>query len=261
MDTVITIPPKRKVAVLYAFHIIKPSLTDFLKYAIFESDEYDFILIPCEVSIAHLEIPSHVQIFNRPNIGFDFGAWSDVILAPGFLDMYTHILCINCSVTGPFVPPYYNGKWTDIFIDPLNDQIRLFGSTINTGRWPPERAFAHVQSYTFSMETRTTRYLITRGIFSTTYAKTKNEAIMDREMRMSREIINAGWNIGCLLKYFEGINWCNPDVDSTKKFTDIGNVCKKGKYFGQDIHPYEVVFMKQNSNFNPEWLAMYEQHT
>jgi hypothetical protein len=246
----------RKIAILYTFHIIKPSLQNFIDHAIFESDEYDFILIPCEVSITHLNIPKYVKIFNRPNIGYDFGAWSDVILAPGFLDIYTHILCINCSVSGPFIPSYYHGNWVDIFINPLNDQLRLFGCTIDTV--DKVDVWTHVQSYVFSLEIQTVRYLISRGIFSQVYTQTMYRTIVDKEIKMSREIIKAGWNIGCLMKYFEGIDWRDPN--STKTVNIIGNVCSTDKYLGQNIHPYEVIFIKNNRDYNLTWLALYERY-
>jgi hypothetical protein len=245
---------KRKIAILYTFHVLKPPIERFIQRAIFESDEYKFILIPCGISITHLNIPRYVQIFNRPNIGYDFGAWSDVILLPGFVDTYTHVICINSSVTGPFTPPYYCGKWPDIFINPLNDQLRLFGCTISDKY--QTHVHVYIQTYVFSLEISTLQHLINRGIFSPAYTRTMNDTIVYREIEMSCEIIRAGWNIGCLMKYYEGIDWRDPD--STKRVTAIGNVCSAGKYFGNNIHPYEVVFLKHKSDFSTTWLAIYE---
>ena len=95
-------------------------------------------------------------------------------------------------MTGPFLHSSYKGKWTDIYVNGLQDNIKLFGSTINTIENPLHKS--HVQSYIFSMNITTLKFLIECEIFSVTnYAKTFISAVWDKEVLMSRKIIENNW--------------------------------------------------------------------
>ena len=78
---------------------------------------------------------------------------------------YDKFIFVNSSVIGPFIPSYYKGKWTDIYLNSLKDNVKLFGSTINTCGNPLH--LSHVQSYIFAMDKHTLQYLIDVEIFST----------------------------------------------------------------------------------------------
>jgi hypothetical protein len=108
---------------------------------------------------------------------------------------------------GPFIPPYCKTRWTDVYINGLNNNnIKLFGSTINTIGNPLQ--LSHVQSYIFSMDKRTLIYLIKCEIFSmTNYAATFNDAIFKKEVLMSRKIIENNWNIGSLLRQYKNVDF------------------------------------------------------
>jgi hypothetical protein len=97
----------------------------------------------------------------------------------------------------PFLPSYFIGNWTDVYLNGLKNDIKLFGSTINTCRDPLNKS--HVQSYIFSIDKITLEYLIKCEIFSiTNYAKTFNDAIWQKEVLMSRKILENGWIINYL---------------------------------------------------------------
>ena len=114
--------------------------------------------------------------------------------------MYNHydkFIFVNSSVIGPFLPSYFIGNWTDVYINGLKNDIKLFGSTINTIGDPLNKS--HVQSYIFSMDKITLKYLIKCEIFSiTNYAKTFNDAIWQKKVLMSRKILENGWIINYL---------------------------------------------------------------
>lgn len=240
-----------KVAVLYTFHIVKPQLAHYIN-STFKADDVDFYLIPCGLDISSVQIPDYVKVIKRRNQGYDFGAWSDAILDNDLYKDYTHFIFINSSVSGPFTPPYHSGRWTDVFITPLNDELRLFGTTINCCHNPGK--LAHVQSFVFSMERRTVEFLIEKHVFTQqSYCVSMMQAISTKEVRMSREIIKAGWNIGCLLQCFRDV-----DFRTVTAVVENNDVCYKGAYFGQTTHPYEVVFVKSNRGQDLKWLKMYE---
>ena len=127
----------------------------------------------------------------------------------------------------------------------MQDNIKLFGSTINT-LWDPLNG-SHVQSYIFSMDKTTLIYLIDCEIFSiNNYAKTFGEAIYNKEVLMSRKIIENNWNIGSLLQYYKDVDFTfktkRPREYNIRFLNDIMFEHFKNKLW----NIYEVVFVKGN---------------
>jgi hypothetical protein len=103
---------------------------------------------------------------------------------------------------------------------------------------------AHLQSYLFAMDQETLRFLIEANIFSKEhYAKTFQDAIYQKEVLMSRKIIQHGWNIGSLLQHYNGVDFRHPipvllldDIMfpnyRDKLWTDQGLVFVKGNRLG-----------------------------
>jgi len=182
--------------VIYVFHEMNERVEYFFKNAIFQDDDLDFVIV-CNSQTLEFTVPPYANVIRRENIGYDFGAWSDAVAIYNNYDRY---MFVNSSVMGPFVP----GKWTDIFFDRLNNDIRLFGPTINYTQGLP----VHVQSYLFCMNRHTLSFLQYCGIFSTTEYETDfHGAIYNREVPMSTAVLQMGWNIGCLMRDYQGVDW------------------------------------------------------
>ncbi len=158
---------------------------------------------------------------------------------------YDKFIFVNSSVIGPFLPADYTGKWTDIYLNGLNDNVKLFGTTINTCLQPLR--LSHVQSYIFSMDKNTLEYLIEYHIFSTTViVRTFDEAIKYKEILMSRLIIENDWNIGCLLPYYKNVDFTfktKSPVDYDIKFWDDAMNSKCRNILWTDE---QLVFIKGN---------------
>ena len=215
----------------------------FINNAIF-NDEVDFIII-CNDRNISFNCPPFVKKFYRDNIGYDFGGWSDALLTDNLYKNYDNFICVNSSVSGPFIPSYYKKRWTDVYIDGLNNNVKIFGSTINTCYEPEIKS--HVQSYIFSMDKPTLEYLIQCDIFSkTNYARTFIDAIIHKEILMSRKIIERGWNIGCMLPCYQNVDF----TFTNKKFWEYGieNMddlmypCHRNVKWNE----YQLVFIKGN---------------
>ena len=227
-----------KTLVLYVFHQYNDRVRYFIEHAIFEDDHVDFIMIANDMTV-ELEVPSYVKKFQRDNIGYDFGGWSDALLSNNLYQEYDRFIFVNSSVVGPFIK---SGKWTDVYLNELTDDIKLFGSTINACSTNPDRrALPHVQSYIFAMNRQTLDYLIKQNLFSTTnYAKTFDDTVWEIEVRMSRLVIENGWNMGSLLKLYKGVDWrVNP---SCRLLDDI----MYQPYLYVFWSEYELVFVKGN---------------
>ena len=237
-----------KLLVLYVFHDYNDRVKHFIEKCIFYDENVDFIIIANDKTFRSFNVPNYVKTLTRDNIGFDFGGWSDALLTDDLYKKYDFFLFVNSSVIGPFIPSYYKDKWTDIYINALQNNIKLFGSTINTMDDPINKS--HVQSYIFSMDKHTLQYLIECEIFSmTNYATTMYEAIIQKEILMSRKIIENNWNIASLLQRYKNVDFTCIEKTPNVAFTNdiMYPNCNSVLW-----NIYEVVFIKGNRfNFLP----------
>jgi len=117
--------------ILYTFYKVDENVHYFLKNGVFKSPDYTFLFITNDKD-CNLHVPNFVTLIKRENIGFDFGAWSEGLLRNDYYKKFDKFLFINGSVRGPYVPTYFKECWCDIFFNRLKDNIKLFGSTINS---------------------------------------------------------------------------------------------------------------------------------
>lgn len=244
-----------KILVLFVFHEFNERVLMFLNKSIFYDDCVDFIIICNNKSI---DINSYIKYTNttvlyRDNIGWDFGGWSDGLLTDNLYTNYSHFIFVNSTVIGPFLKPSFRGKWTDIYVKNLTNNVKLFGSFINANVWnlplifDPKLSTATVQSFIFSMDKEALDYLIVRGIFSTTYYTTTHwETIQDREMKMSRCIIENGWNIGSLLRRYRPVDFTMSKKDAIDYKIDFLGDIAFPKYENKLWIRENVVFIKGN---------------
>ncbi len=235
-----------KLLVLYVFHIYNNRVKHFINKCIFKDDNIDFIIISNNNN--RIQVPKYVKILYRNNIGYDFGGWSTALLTNNLYKKYDKFIFVNSSVMGPYLPNSFKGKWTDIYLNGLKNNVKLFGSTINTMNRPATHA--HVQSYIYSMNKETLQYLIRCEIFSkTNYIKTYNDAVFEKEILMSRKIIQNGWNIGSLMKCYKGV-----DFTFKNKKPEEYNITFHGDIMGNQHRDVlwtdtELVFIKGNRIF------------
>lgn len=233
-----------KTLVLYVFHEYNDRVKQFINNAIFYDKNTDFIVISNNREI-NFETPNYVKKLFRDNVGYDFGGWSEAILTDDLYKNYDHFIFVNSSVNGPYLHQDYHGLWTDIFIRGLTGNVKLFGSTINTCRSP--RIRSHIQSYIFAMDKQTLEYLIKCEIFSSVnQAKTMYEAIENKEVLMSRKVIENGWNIGSLMKYYKDIDFTFSDKSPEEYSIDFLDDVMYDPWKGRLWNEHEIVFIKGN---------------
>ena len=235
-----------KTLVLYVFHIYNDRVKHFIDHCIFKDNQIDFMVISNDNQMVY--VPDYVKTLIRDNIGYDFGGWSDALITNDLYKEYDTFIFVNSSVMGPFLPSSFIGKWTDIYLNGLSETIKLFGSTINSMQNPS--TMAHVQSYIFSMDKTTLQYLIDCEIFSkTNYATTFKNAIHDKEILMSRKIIDNGWNIGSLFSYYNQVDFTfkdkSPDDYNIVFLDDVMYPQFRNMYWNE----HELVFIKGNRVF------------
>lgn len=230
-----------KVAVLYVFHEYNNRVRYFIENGVFEDDNIDFIFI-CNNNNVTCDVPNYrnVRIMYRENIGHDFAGWSFALLNDNLYEKYEKFIFLNSTVIGPFLPLYYKNKWTQVYLDGLKDNVRLFGSTINVMD-NEKKIIPHVQSYIFSMDQDIVKYLIDCQIFSlTNISLTHKDAVNNKEIRMSQMVIQGGHNIGCLYSFYNGIDF------RTNFHTNYRGDLMYKQYMNKLWNIHELVFVKGN---------------
>jgi len=239
-----------KTLLLYVFHELNDRVNMFIKKAIFLDPDIDFLVIN-NGSEKEPILPDHVIYFKCENVGYDFGGWSRGLLYNDLYKGYDTFIFVNSSVAGPYLPSYYQGRWTDIYLNGLTDSVKLFGSTINTTNLMGTdiEGSSHIQSYIFAMNYETLLFLISKDIFSlTNYSNSFQDAIVNKEIRMSRLVIENGWNIGCLMTYYKGVDFRFLASKPSDYKPFIEGDPMKSKNFSDKLFNnfYELVFIKGN---------------
>jgi len=246
--------------VYYETEFAKLNLDFFLRNGI--NDETRFIIIingfHCSLNLPN---KNNVTIIKRENIGFDFGGFGAGLeyLVDEYKSInnfpFTYYIFINSSVTGPFVPSYFNKCWTTAFTDKINENVKLVGTSIvclpstDLGGYGPK-----VEGFCFSTDKIGLEILLNEETIFINH-ENKTKAIVDGEYGLSRAILNNGYNIDCLLYRYKNINW--QDKNNWNLNNNI-HPSREKSYFGISIHPFEVIFHKWYWSYQPDKKVSYD---
>ena len=97
------------------------------------------------------------------------------------------------------------------------------------------------------MDKNTLEYLIKCEIFSlTNHAKTFIDAVLNKEVLMSRKIINNGWNIGSLFNYYKNIDFTFSNKKPQQYNINFLDDIMIPIYHNKLWNVYQLVFIKGN---------------
>jgi len=234
--------------------LYKSNFIYFLDNGILNEMDY-YIVINGESTV---EIPkkSNIFVFQRENIGFDFGAYS-YIVNKHLKQKYNYYFFINSSVKGPYLKDK-TVKWYTPFLRLFNNETPLVGTSINIftnetidslslKNLYGEKPYTHIQSMFFGMKYTFFKFLINSDFFNENEINklNKNEVIVYKEFGLSQLAIRNNYNINCILS-----NYKNKDYRKiTKDFNESsfsGDPYFINGYFNSTIDPYEVIFFKNN---------------
>ena len=246
------ITTNKRTLVIYVFHIVNERVDMFIENGIFFHPDVDFLFVCNDPTFDFdtLKLPYFVKTTRRENTGFDYGAFSHGVLENDRYKYFDNFIMLNSSCIGPCLPSYFKGKWTDIFIDGLKNDIKIFGSMINTMGDP--LTGSHVQSFVFAMDKETLIFLINRNIFSMKKLYEKQvDCVLQQEVLMSQLVIQNGWNIRCVHPGFKDVDFSfktkkPEDYDiKTQALLSVSDAmwpCHKNVLW----EPYQIVFYKGN---------------
>lgn len=244
-----------KTACLYAYYEKNPHYRDnlnfFLKHGLLPEIDYVFV-VNGECSQAFPE-QANIRVIRRPNIGFDFGGHSAGLAA--LEQDYDHYFFLNATVRGPFLPPYVQADWTEPFTALLNEDVPLAGASIaiqyNFDGLPYFQAkfgwnrqvFPAVESYFFALTRQGLDIARAHGIFDGCDETNLWHVVFKREISLSLSMLASGKNIDCLIPEMRGVDYrhCYANFNPSHFSPTSPKGC-----FGRSLHPYEMVFFKQN---------------
>jgi len=243
----------------------------FLKNAIYHDIDYIFCINGKKFSLTIPDSPN-IKVLPRDNHDYDFGAYAEALNTVD-INLYDYFFFINTSVRGPFLPEDIRSttRWTTPFIKLLVGDVKLVGTTINIlnitdpatqkdmaldllidkGYKPP---FTHVQSQVFLLGREGLDFLIKNDFFKQSAEIEFVKFIVLREVMLSQLIIKHGWNINCLLPKYQGLDYrtITADINPTSVNGDPYYI---NSYFGSNIRPYDVVFIKTNRNVSTDEIT------
>jgi hypothetical protein len=251
-------PTARKIAVFFHYFEANATYRDNLVFflALAYRPELDFFVVisgDCSVALPALD---NVRYLYTGNLNNDFGGYVFALGAIAGLDEYDAFVFVNSSVRGPFLAPAER-SWTERFVDALHADVHLVGSSINvlpesspfTAKFAAlfdyPKPYSHVQTTAYALSRDALRHLRRIGFYDVHDALPKDEVICRYELRLSQEIKRAGWNLGCLLARYKGVDYRLPHTDPNPT-SNQGDPLFRGAYFGANAKPEELVFVKTN---------------
>ena len=230
------------------------NLLHFLYFGYSKSVDYGIIITEnCSFDLPKLD---NVTYIYAKNMNWDYGGYFQGIKNLKNVQDYDYYFFLNCSVRGPFIPPYINTPWYQIFIDLLDGNVGLVGATINklvntdshfksfTKKYTCDSA-DHLQTPIYAMSKDVFEYLFNHGFYDLKDSLTKGQIIEDYELLLTKLVLDGGWQVKCLLPEFE-INKSTPLGEMVCKTSPNGDILGPRQYFGRTAHPYETIFVKTN---------------
>ncbi len=254
-----------RVCVIYHYFEVnqqyRENLSHFLTFGVLPDVDYVIVLSGgCSLELPDLP---NIRYLNAPNRNRDYGGHTFALHHGVPVDAYSHFIFVNSSVRGPYLPMYADKPWYNVFLDLLDDEVGLVGSTINIlspdsphsdefrrrhGGTPP---YSHVQSTVFAIPRVMLMRLLDAGIFDLNQGPLSHmHTVTDYEILMSQLVIRGGLNIRSLLPEYNTIDYriAHRETNPTSK---DGDPCYAGGFFGRTLHPYETIFLKTNRGMYP----------
>jgi len=254
-----------KSVVIYTYFSSPPSdynLDFFIKKELSLKENIDYIFVinghayPKTIRFPDLD---NVTVLKRDNMGYDFGGHSHALeYLESNSKKYDYYFFMNSGVIGPILPHYFKGHWSSIFIEKINEKIKLVGTTIvclqpyDKGGYGPK-----VEGFFFMVDQIGLNVLKEKGTIFCNH-KDKISAIIHGEYALSNCMFEHGYSIDCMLPRYKGIDWTNPVYYT---LNNNRHPSRKNSFYGHSINPYDVVFHKWFwHNYDNVNLSMIQQY-
>ena len=239
----------------------KKNLNFFLRNGIIDSDKclYTFII---NNKLCTLDFPSkqNIQIFNREENDNDLSTYKWFIEKMGdeYFDKFSRIYFINSSCIGPFISPSCSFNWIDIFNEMLKEN-ELIGPVIEI---PPDnlgfkaigisstKNIPFIHSYMFGVNSL--GFSIVKEVFKNIETNNKLYIVSNTERKLTSSVLINSGRVKSFLARYRNVDLNNADNWNSSKWNKSIVTCYEvpKNYFGIDLNPFEIVFVKNIRNVN-----------
>lgn len=184
-------------------------------------------------------VPRSVYTLKRENKGYDFEAWYHGLQLARTLRDFDKFVFINSSCKGPYLPRWFgvsNMHWTECFTRLISNKTKLVGLTLNNHGFDGKPAFPyakHIQSMFWVTDDVGIELLLKKKILEENNTRDFAQTIIDKEIGMSRQFIDADFDIVPL-----GMSDYICDTH--------GDIHYENSWFGSTLNPLETIFFKNN---------------
>jgi hypothetical protein len=258
--------PKRNnnLLVLYAYYETPDSRINIVHFILHGlHSQADFIFIINGDSNIDQLLPQNapnIKVIRRNNSCFDLGSEAEVLRSNDYelTKNYKYFILMNGSVRGPFLPTYVEACWSDIFINKINDEVKLVGTTYNYWGY-------HVQSMVLATDRIGIEILLAGNETDSSsetdprymeYYLGNPESLVglsgcpaskfhavSAEISLTHLIRRRGYKVTVLMT--SAISDAMPKTDSDNN----GAHLEANSYNLASVHPYEIVFIKARAGW------------
>jgi len=249
-----------KIILFYHYYeldsIYKENFIHFLKFGYCKCIDY-IIIISGKITL-ELPLASNLTYLYVENKNMDIGGFSKAITKVD-INLYDYFFFLNCTVRGPYLSNYEIRNWTNIYIEKFDKDVGIVGNTINIlsnksvnyinySKKYTSINCTHVQTYLYVLNINSLNLLLENNFYNNfTNEMTKEEIIVEYEIRLSQIILNNKLNIKCILNEYNDINYIEKHEDININSMN-GDLLFEHCYYGRTVHPLEIIFIKTNRN-------------
>lgn len=236
----------------------KENLQFFLRTGVFDDDRYSYVFL-INNNLCSCVFPEYknIRVIHREDNQNDLMTYNWYLQTIS-LDEFSNFYFINSSCIGPFMPPICQNNWIDSMNTFLIDYA-LIGPIIEI---PPDNiGFSHLGIdnganipfiHTYMFGVNRFGFSIVRDILRQHASATKATVVITERLVTSAILINQG-KVKSLLSKFTNVdlnmasewNWRKHNGDNYRTCYE-----KPNNYFGIDINPFEIIFVKNIRNAN-----------
>lgn len=239
----------------------KNNLMFFIKNGIILSDDYYYVFIindnQCTVNFPSYNNIKVLYRNENENDLYTYKWYINNTQDDYFLE-YSYFYFINSSCIGPFLPPICTNNWIDLMNIHLNKysligpiaEIPLDNKYTNDLNVDDSKNIPFIHSYMFAVNSF--GFKIIKYVFDNMLSNKKQYAL-DAERQITMYNLKNGGKIKSFLVRFQHVDLNNPDNWNFNKFNLLNKPpCYEvpNNYFGIDINPFEIIFVKNIRNQN-----------
>ena len=195
--------------------------------------------------------------------------WS-AALSSRDLKEYVYFIFINSSSRGPFLPIWNKENWVNHLTGMITTEVKLAGPTVGYYATEKDNIYVpHVQSMVFVTDHVGLNIAFQKNILGPTLPQLSHEQTsIQCEVAFSSYILDAGYNIACLLAAYRNVDFRTlKERDGMKlqprptNYGQFPSSIRANHHWGKDYysmspHPYEILFIKTSSWAAPNYLVL-----